>query len=331
MAENPFKSLRDRLEAKGKTSAPKPAAGPAPKPVHRATAEVEEDDSDLFLQSVAVMPLNKRGRGASFCSGEETGSPLPLLKSMPAKPKSEAPGSAETAPIGPHREHAGRPGPEFPPSVSSTGKLEPALPQAGSPTGAPIGDDSLFSKAMQGVAPIAARGRDVHTPAEPAVSGPASLDAAEALRDLLDGKIEFAVRHTEEYIEGFVAGLDPMVFNKLRSGSLSPEAHLDLHGKNARQALDSLILFIKNAYQRSMRTVLVVTGRGRNSPEGIGIIRLQLQEWLTRDPFKRVVLAFCTAQPHDGGPGAVYVLLRRHKKGRGKIVWERGPLDEEIL
>jgi len=52
------------------------------------------------------------------------------------------------------------------------------------------------------------------------------------------------------------------------------------------------------------------------------VLRERLQAWLTRDPFKRIVLAFCTALPKHGGAGALYVLLRKRKKD-GKINWER--------
>ena len=131
-------------------------------------------------------------------------------------------------------------------------------------------------------------------------------------------------------MEGYVVGVDPLILARLRSGQFSPEAHLDLHGQNAAQALNSLTWFIKNAYQRGLRTVLVVTGRGRNSPDGVGVLRPLLQRWLSKDPFKRVVLAFCTAKAGDGGPGAVYVLLRKYKKSRGKILWEHCPSDDDF-
>ena len=124
-------------------------------------------------------------------------------------------------------------------------------------------------------------------------------------------------------MEGSVIGLDPAVLGRLRAGRFSPEAHLDLHGQNTRQAFASLARFIRNAYLRGLRTVIVVTGRGKNSPDGTGVLRPLLPEWLCKDPFKRVVLAFCTARAADGGPGAVYVLLRKYKKTRGKIIWDR--------
>ena len=188
---------------------------------------------------------------------------------------------------------------------------------------------SLFAKAMRGVVPVSGKGRDVVS----AVRGgraAESVDPAKALRDVLEGRVEFALRHTDEYMEGFVVGVDPLVLARLKNGQYSPEGHVDLHGMNARQAHDALVFFIKNAYQRGLRAVVVVTGRGRNSPDGIGVLRGMLQRWLCRDPFKRVVLAFCTAKPEDGGPGAAYVLLRKHKKSRGKIVWEHMALGEDF-
>ena len=313
---NPFQELRARLAADAKKQSaagpdapskaapgktPRGPAGPAKSPLLPAS---DDDDAALFLHSVTAAPLPKTTRGRP---GAPTGGvPMPpITPPKPAAPPKAAPAPKSAVPELPTPKHA---------SPEPSANLPP--------------DDSLFFTAMRGVTPVAAKGRDIHAPTEPQnlAAGP---DPAAALRDLLDGKLEFAVCHTEEYMEGFVAGLDPLILGKLRSGSLSPEAHLDLHGQNARQALDSLILFMKNAYTRGLRTVLIVTGRGRNSPDGIGILRLELQKWLTRDPFKRVVLAFCTAQTHDGGPGAVYVLLRKYKKNRGKIVWERGPGDDD--
>jgi len=40
-------------------------------------------------------------------------------------------------------------------------------------------------------------------------------------------------------------------------------------------------------------------------------------------------LAFCTAKPVDGGPGSLYVLLRKYRK-KGKIFWERYPVDLDL-
>ena len=189
-------------------------------------------------------------------------------------------------------------------------------------------DDEVaaFLTAMGTVSPLSGGGRDVVQEPAP-VTPPPHADTS--LQDFLDGKLEFALSFTDEYLEGHVVGLDQMILNKLRAGGLSPEAHLDLHGLNAMQAFEALRGFFKGSWYKGLRTVLVVPGRGRNSPDGFGILREKLQSWLTQDPFKRVVLAFCTAQPHDGGPGSVYVLLRKYRK-KGRIYWERMPADSDL-
>ncbi|MDR2825816.1 MAG: Smr/MutS family protein [Deltaproteobacteria bacterium] len=183
-------------------------------------------------------------------------------------------------------------------------------------------DESLFVSAMQGVNPVDGKGRDLPLkPKNETKTG--TVPEADYLKDFLEGKIEFALEYTEEFFEGHVMGLDPLVAAKLRAGQYSPEANVDLHGQNAEQAQDTLINFIHQAYNKSQRFLIVVTGRGKNSPGGLGILRKNMQEWLTQNPLKRVVLAFCTAQAKDGGTGAVYILLRRFKKSKGKIQWDR--------
>ena len=200
--------------------------------------------------------------------------------------------------------------------------VSPCLPQESEE-----GDSSLFLDAMKEVAPLQGRGRDVPPAVEPSAAMPEAGELS--LQDFMDGKLEFALSFTDEYLEGHVVGLDPMIMNKLREGSLSPEAHLDLHGLNVQQAFETLRGFVRGSWYRGLRVILLVPGRGRNSPDGIGILRSKVQSWLTQEPFKRVVLAFCTAQPHDGGPGSVYVLLRKYKK-KGRIYWERLPADADL-
>lgn len=200
--------------------------------------------------------------------------------------------------------------------------------RAAAPAAPEQDDDDIFMGAMQGIKPLAGRGREITpepTPERPAQAG------HDPVQDFLEGRIEFALEYTAEYLEGHVVGLDTITIGKLRAGQYSPEAHLDLHGQNAAQAYDSLVGFFRGAYHKGLRTLLVIPGRGRNSPDGLGILREKLQEWLTHDPFKRIVLAFCTAQPTDGGAGAVYVLLRKYKKSRGKIQWDRRPSDPDIF
>lgn len=190
-------------------------------------------------------------------------------------------------------------------------------------------DSTDFLKAMQDVKSLDGKGRAVvpcvkeNTLTPPPISNP--------LQDFMDGKLEFALNATEDYVEGHILGIDLMTVGKLQSRQYSPEAHIDLHGLNAEQAYHNLVAFFRNSYQRGLRTVLVVTGKGKNSVNGMPVLRNKVQEWFTKDPFRRVVIAFCTAKQEDGGTGALYVLIRKQKKNYGKVYWDLTPTDSDFF
>jgi len=178
----------------------------------------------------------------------------------------------------------------------------------------------LFLEAVQDVKPLHKKGPEVISPAKP-VTSPQKKE--ESLEKFLRGDFEFELEYTEEYMQGIVKGVNARVFAKLKTGGFSVERHLDLHGFTLEQAHLALIDFIRACYLQNKRCVLIITGRGLNSPLGVGVLKREIQYWLTRDPLKRIVLAFCTALPKHGGAGALYVLLRNYKKTKGKISWER--------
>ncbi len=190
-------------------------------------------------------------------------------------------------------------------------------------------DDSRdFFSAIKGTVPLNGRGRDV--PVEPEAPVVPVTDPRHPLQDFMEGKVEFSVASTDEYAEGHVVGLDLMIVSQLQSRQFSPEAHIDLHGLNCEQAFQNLVGFFRSSYYKGVRTALVVTGRGLNSFNGVPVLRFRVQQWFTQDPFKRVVLAFCTAKQEDGGAGAFYVLLRKYKKSSGKIRWDVMPSDPDL-
>lgn len=192
-------------------------------------------------------------------------------------------------------------------------------------------EETAFFRAMSGVVPIdreKSRGREVHPATAPPAAAPKKDDNSEekalsALRDLVDGRVDFTLEFSDEYVQGFVSDLDPKIYRQLRAGRFSPEAHLDLHGHNTEQAMFSLLHFVREHYLAGKRCLLVIPGRGSNSPGGVAVLKEELQTWLTHDPLKRVVLAFATALPRHGGTGALYVLLRKFKKSKGKVRFEK--------
>jgi len=210
-------------------------------------------------------------------------------------------------------------------------KAKPAPPPQPKPKPAeaepPQDEGDLFAQAMSGVARIAGQetGRQVAARVRPVAEAQPQDPEAEArakLYDLVSGKVEFELEYTDEYVQGFVKGMDQKIFRQLKAGQLSPEAHLDLHGLNAEQAYEGLLGFVREQYFLGKRCLLLIPGRGINSPGGMPVLKQELKGWLTRDPLKRVVLGFSTAQPRHGGAGAIYVLLRLRRKNEGRIRWE---------
>jgi DNA-nicking Smr family endonuclease len=184
----------------------------------------------------------------------------------------------------------------------------------------------LFKQAMQGVEPLKNNGRQIVRGPQgcsPPRPNQSERQARRYLQALVQGRVEFEFEHTSEFIEGHVRGLDQRIVRRLKDGQFSYQAHLDLHGANAEGGRLELLRFMRSNYLQGHRCLLVIPGRGRNSPDGRGVLRIEIQDWLTQDPLKRIVLAFCSALPRHGGAGALYVLLRKYKKSQGKILWQR--------
>jgi DNA-nicking Smr family endonuclease len=111
---------------------------------------------------------------------------------------------------------------------------------------------------------------------------------------------------------GSAAGLDRRQAERFKRGKTPIEGRLDLHGMTQPDAQDALRRFVAGAAASGKRCVLVITGKGRASPDG-GVLRKEVPRWLNEPSLREKVLSFDYAQPKDGGTGALYVLLRRRR------------------
>jgi DNA-nicking Smr family endonuclease len=131
------------------------------------------------------------------------------------------------------------------------------------------------------------------------------------LADLVTGEGKFDIADSDEYIEGCAPGVDRRLLKRLRAGEYALQGHLDLHGLDRGEARQKVVKFVEDSRKAGRRCVLIVHGRGLHSKDQIPVLKDAVRTWLERGPVARAVLAFATARPHDGGAGAVYVLLRR--------------------
>ena len=102
-------------------------------------------------------------------------------------------------------------------------------------------------------------------------------------------------------------GIQDSVWKKLRRGQFRLQAECDLHGLNRNDARVEIVRFLAHCAKHDYRCVRVIHGKGNGSPNSGPVIKRALDGWLRK---RQDVLAFCSARAHDGGTGAVYVLLR---------------------
>ena len=192
----------------------------------------------------------------------------------------------------------------------------PARPDEKKPEKPEIDEEFLFNDAMTGVLPISIeKGKKI--PPSGKTKKPAhslSDDDHEVithLHNLVAGSIDMDFTFSDEYMEGSITGLSKNIMRKLKQGKFPIQAHIDLHGLTKKDAENVVRSFLIKSHQRGLRCVLIVHGRGLNSPDSIPVLKERLPAWLNRGPARKIVMAFSSAQPYDGGTGAIYVLLRK--------------------
>ena len=119
-----------------------------------------------------------------------------------------------------------------------------------------------------------------------------------------------------ELRHGSASGMDRRQAERFKRGKMLIEGRLDLHGMTRAAAHGALRRFLLGAAAADKRCVLVITGKGRASPQG-GVLREEVPRWLNELGLRDKVLSFDYAQQSDGGTGALYVLLKRRRPGKG--------------
>jgi DNA-nicking Smr family endonuclease len=178
-----------------------------------------------------------------------------------------------------------------------------------------LSEEELWSVAVDGAKPLSDRSGRIKPGPQPLSVPIAELDpdleAYDELRALVTGEVPFDIADSDEFIEGHSRGLDPRVIRKLRKGEFAVQAHVDLHGLLKDEAKAALEAFLARSRQDGKRCVLVVHGRGLHSKDQVPVLKEALKRWMHTARFARHVLGFCSARPHDGGTGAMYLLLRK--------------------
>jgi DNA-nicking Smr family endonuclease len=169
-------------------------------------------------------------------------------------------------------------------------------------------DSTLFREAVRGTIPIKI---PVHVRPQakpPPLPVQSLIDVHDALAESASGSISWSQSmETGEEMAFLRDGLGRDVLRKLRRGHWVVQNQLDLHGLNREQARLQLAEFLHSCLKRGQRCVRIVHGKGLRSPNREPVLKAKVGEWLAR---RDAVLAFCQAPSHEGGGGALLVLLR---------------------
>jgi DNA-nicking Smr family endonuclease len=108
--------------------------------------------------------------------------------------------------------------------------------------------------------------------------------------------------------------LERPVKRKIAKERISLEARIDLHGMFQDEAHALLYGFIQRAFDRGLRHVLVITGKGA-SMGSEGVLKRAVPMWFGKPEFRHLISSWETAAQNHGGEGALYVRLARSRVG----------------
>jgi len=149
-----------------------------------------------------------------------------------------------------------------------------------------LADADVFRNAIGEVEPLNVAAR-VPLPRVPPSPLPLQtrLDEEAVLHEALSDEYDpESLLDTDDSLSYCRHGVREEVVRKLRRGAWIVQAQLDLHGMRREEAREALSEFIREH-----------------------VLKGKVRAWLVQ---KEEVIAFCQARPHDGGAGAVLVLLK---------------------
>ncbi|MBQ4492911.1 MAG: Smr/MutS family protein [Deltaproteobacteria bacterium] len=88
-----------------------------------------------------------------------------------------------------------------------------------------------------------------------------------------------------------------------------PDDEIDLHGLTRAEALPKVAYFLERSVYNGLRSVLIITGRGKNSVAGEAVLRSAVIHFLEREG-KKWASSWSEVPQRLGGEGALAVFLK---------------------
>ena len=105
--------------------------------------------------------------------------------------------------------------------------------------------------------------------------------------------------------------LSSTTIKPIRKMKIKPDKVLDLHGYRLQTAKIILQKYILNSYEKNIRNILVITGKGNNNT---GVLKKEVPLWLNDKIFLNLLINYNTAPEKFGGEGALLLRIKNKYK-----------------
>jgi len=172
-------------------------------------------------------------------------------------------------------------------------------------------DKKLFQEAVKNVKPLKIKSKTI----EVSVSKPKPIakkfieDEKKVLLDSISDDYIYDNIESEDGLLYLRHGHSPDILNKLKKGYWVVQGSIDLHGMISKEAKSYIVDYIQDCKKRHIRCIRIIHGKGIGSKNKEPVLRNKVKNWLVQ---KDEVIAYAQAPRHDGGSGAVIVLLKEY-------------------
>ncbi len=143
-------------------------------------------------------------------------------------------------------------------------------------------------------------GRGTPKPAKPqTLDAPARIDPA-------------SLKPAPKARRGALEDIEPNRKHRISGEREEIGGRIDLHGMTQERARAALEAFLDRAWNEGWRAVLVITGKG---VQGDGVLKKRTPDWLGAPHLAHIVAGLSEAHRKHGGEGALYVALKRKRRG----------------
>ena len=174
-------------------------------------------------------------------------------------------------------------------------------------------DENLFREAVKNVKPLKIKSKTIEASASKPKPKPIAKklleDEKRVLLDSISDDYIYENIESEDELLYLRHGHSPDILNKLKKGYWVVQGSIDLHGMISQEAKSYIVDYIQECKKRHIRCIRIIHGKGIGSKNKEPVLKNKVKNWLVQ---KDEVIAYAQAPKHDGGSGAVVVLLKEY-------------------